>query len=172
MNAPDGPAPTFKVGTIRTTALLMGSLLCGTALAYLLVEATGGHMTEAELRSCLSAAVIASAVFPLLPPHYRVELDDNGLVLHGDGRREIAWRDITSLEIQKTAGIRTVVVHMSGGRQTVLRAPTSFLDSGFDDKVKVLTDWWTAHRGGPTVPSSVRTTHDDQRWPHLSPHQN
>ncbi|MEU6878932.1 hypothetical protein [Streptomyces sp. NPDC046712] len=134
---------------MQSIALLLGSFLCGTALAYLLVEATGGHMTAAELRSCLSVAIVASVVVPALPPHYRVELNDDFLVLRGDGRREIAWRDIIGVEIRKTVGIRTVAVHVSGGRRIPLRAPMSFLDRGFDDKAKVLTEWWTARRGSP-----------------------
>ncbi|MGW1722405.1 hypothetical protein ACWCQK_05620 [Streptomyces sp. NPDC002306] len=134
---------------MQATGLLLGSFLCGTALAYLLVEATGGHMTAAELWSCLSSAVVASAVVPALPPSYRVELNDNCLVLRGSGRREIAWRDIIGLEIRKTVGIRTVVVQVSDGRRIPLRAPMSFLDRGFDDKANVLRDWWTARRGRP-----------------------
>ncbi|MFE1891733.1 hypothetical protein [Streptomyces microflavus] len=157
MNAPAGPfppgphglVPTFKLGMVQATAFLLGGFLCGTALAYLLVEVTGGHMTAAELWSCLSAAVVASVVVPALPPHYRVELNDNCLVLRGGGRREIPWRDIIGLEIRKTVGIRTVFVQVSGGRWIPLRAPMSFLDRGFDNKAKVLTDWWGVRRGGP-----------------------
>ncbi|MGW7613492.1 hypothetical protein ACWGKW_40875 [Streptomyces sp. NPDC054766] len=133
---------------MQAATVLLGGFLCGTTLAYLLVEATGGHVTAAELWSCLSAAVVASAVVPALPPHYRVELNDNCLVLRGGGRREIAWRDIIGLEIRKTVGIRTVVVQVSGGRRIPLRAPMSFLDRDFDDKARVLTDWWTIRRGG------------------------
>ncbi|MFJ7062719.1 hypothetical protein ACIQVA_34370 [Streptomyces microflavus] len=134
---------------VQATAFLLGGFLCGTALAYLLVAATGGHMTAAELWSCLSAAVVASVLVPALPPHYRVELNDHCLVLRGGGRREIPWRDIIGLEIRKTVGIRMVVVQVSGGRRIPLRAPMSFLDRGFDNKAKVLTDWWGVRRGGP-----------------------
>ncbi|MEI5524312.1 hypothetical protein WB401_24520 [Streptomyces brasiliscabiei] len=76
-------------------------------------------------------------------------MNDHCLVLLGSGRREIAWRDITSVEVRKTAGIRTVFVRVTGGRRIPLRAPMSFLDRRFDVKVKILTDWWTARRSGP-----------------------
>ncbi|MFE9765766.1 hypothetical protein ACFYPC_14760 [Streptomyces sp. NPDC005808] len=130
-------------------ALSLGSLLAGTALTNVLLAVTAGeYMTSEELRSCLSAAVIASIVFPFLPPHYGVELTPNSLVVLGNRRREIAWRDIIGLEIRKTAGIRTVIVAVSDGRRIVLRAPMSLLDRRFDHKIQVLTDWWVAGRGG------------------------
>ncbi|EKX60532.1 hypothetical protein [Streptomyces ipomoeae] len=134
---------------MQVGALILSGLLGGTALVYLLLEVTGEHMTAGELWSCLSVAVFASVVVPALPPHYRVELHDHCLVLLGSGRREIAWRDIIGVEIRKIAGLRTVVVLVSDGRRIPLRAPTPFLDRRFDDKVKILTDWWTARRGGP-----------------------
>jgi hypothetical protein len=105
-------------------------------------------MTSEELRSCLSAAVIASVVVPALPPRYGVELTPNWLVLRGNRRREIAWRDIIGLEIRRTVGIRRVVVSVADGRRIVLRAPMSFLDHRFDHKVQVLMDWWAVGRGG------------------------
>ncbi|MGW0874478.1 hypothetical protein ACWD3Z_28945 [Streptomyces sp. NPDC002740] len=144
-----GPAPTFRLGALQIAAPLLCGLLVGTALAYVLVEATGGHMTAGELWTCVSAGVIASVVVPVLPPRQGVELAHGRLVLLGGGRREIAWQDIIGMEIRKTLGVRMVVVQVSDGRRTALRAPMSLLDRGFDDKVQVLTDWWTARRGGP-----------------------
>lgn len=148
-SSPGGRAPTFKQGAVQATAILLCGFLGGTALLYVLLEFTGEHMTAGELWWCLSAAVFASVAVPALPPHYRVELNDHCLVLLGSGRREIAWRDITSVEVRKTAGIRTVFVRVTGGRRIPLRAPMSFLDRRFDVKVKILTDWWTARRSGP-----------------------
>jgi hypothetical protein len=106
-------------------------------------------MTSEEVWSCLSAVVIASVVVPALPSRYGVKLTHNCLVVLGNRRREIAWRDIIGLEIRKAAGIRTVVVAVSDGRRIVLRAPMSLLDRRFDHKVQVLTDRWAAGRGGP-----------------------
>jgi hypothetical protein len=93
--------------------------------------------------------MLASVVVPALVPQYRVELSDDFLVLRGGRRRDIAWRDIMGLEVRKTAGVRTLVVHVSDGRRIPLRAPMSFLDRHFDDKAQVLMDWWTARRVGP-----------------------
>ncbi|MEU1404820.1 hypothetical protein ABZ471_21050 [Streptomyces sp. NPDC005728] len=157
MNGPSGPltpssaggaAPTFRLRVVQTAAPVLGGLLVGTALAYVLVAATGGHMTAGELWACVSAAMLASVVVPVLPPHYRVELSDDFLVLRGGGRRDIAWRDIIGLAVRKTAGVRTVVVHVSDGRRIPLRAPVSLLDRRFDDKAQVLMDWWAARRDG------------------------
>ncbi|GAA5702546.1 hypothetical protein [Streptomyces avermitilis] len=144
-----GAAPAFRLGALQIAAPILGGLVAGTALAYVLVEATGGHMTAGELWSWVSATVIASVVVPSLSPRYGVELTHNQLVLLGGGRRKIAWQDIVGMEIRKTAGIRTVVVQVSDGRRTPLRAPMSLLDRGFDDKAQVLTGWWAARRGGP-----------------------
>ncbi|MFE0454437.1 hypothetical protein ACFW2D_24785 [Streptomyces sp. NPDC058914] len=144
-----GAAPTFRLGVIQIAAPLLGGMLVGTALAYVLVAATGGRMTEGELWAFVSAGVFASVVVPALPPHHRVELDDDCLVLHGGVRRDIAWRDVMGLEVRKTAGIRTVVIRVSDGRRIPLRAPMSLLDRRFDEKVQILTDWWTARGGGP-----------------------
>lgn len=67
--------------------------------------------------------MIASATFPILPPHHKVELTDSRLVIRGNGRRELEWRDIAGMEIRKTAGIRTVIVPVTDGRRISLRAP-------------------------------------------------
>ncbi|MEU2281915.1 hypothetical protein ABZ614_08255 [Streptomyces sp. NPDC013178] len=157
MNGPAGPlsassaggaAPIFRLGVAQTAVPVLGGMLVGTVLAYVLVAVTGGRMTAGELWACVSAGVFASAVVPALPPHYRVELNDDCLVLLGGGRRDIAWRDIIGLEVRKTAGVRTVVIEVSDGRRIPLRAPMSLLDRGFDDKARILAEWWTARRGG------------------------
>ncbi|WP_149825551.1 hypothetical protein [Streptomyces tailanensis] len=127
---------------------MLGGLLVGTALVYVLLAVTGERMTAGELWSCVSAALLANAVLPLLSPSYGVELTDSRLVIRGAGRREIEWRDVTGLEVRRTVGVRTVVVSVSDGRRIPLRAPTSLLDRRFDDRARVLTDWWTARRGG------------------------
>ncbi|MET9622775.1 hypothetical protein ABZZ37_18745 [Streptomyces sp. NPDC006464] len=144
-----GAAPAFGLGVVQTAAPLLGGGLVGTVLAYVLVPATGGRMTAGELWTWVSAAMLASVVVPVLSPHYRVELSDDFLVLRGGRRRDIAWRDIIDLEVRKTAGVRTVVVHVSDGRRIPLRVPMSLLDRRFDDKAQVLMDWWTARRVGP-----------------------
>ncbi|MFC9845549.1 hypothetical protein ACFWFF_08525 [Streptomyces sp. NPDC060223] len=147
---PGGPAPKFLLGVLQIAATTLGGLLAGTALANVLLLVTvGEYMTAEELRLCLSSVVIASVVCPVLPPRFGVELTPNWLVVRGNRRRQIAWRDIIGLEIRKTAGIRTVIVAVSDGRRIVLRAPMSLLDRRFDHKVQVLMDWWVAGRGGP-----------------------
>ncbi|MER5720018.1 hypothetical protein [Streptomyces sp. NPDC002132] len=158
MNGPAGPlasssvggtAPAFRLGVVQIAAPVLGGSLGGTVLGYVLVAAEGGHMTAGELWTWVANAMLASVVVPALVPQYRVELSDDFLVLRGGGRRDIAWRDIIGIEVRKTAGVRTLVVHVSDGRRIPLRAPMSFLDRRFDDKAQVLMDWWTAHRGGP-----------------------
>lgn len=144
-----GSGPIFRLGVMQTAAPVLVGGLVGTALAYVLVAATGGRMTAGELWAWVSAAVVASVVVPPLPPHYRVELHDDCLVVRAGGRRDVAWRDIIGLEVRKTAGVRTVVVQVSDGRRIPLRAPMSLLDHRFDDKAQVLTGWWAARRGGP-----------------------
>jgi hypothetical protein len=123
------------------------------------VAATGGRATAGEVWTWVSTTVLASVVVPVLSPHYRVELSDNFLVVRGSGHRDIAWRDIIGLEVRKTAGVRTVVVHVSDGRRIPLRAPISLLDRRFDDKAQVLVDWWTARRVALTA-CSGRTGRD------------
>src|SRR5882757_993226 len=104
------PAPTFRLGALQVAAPVLGGLLAGTVLANVLLVVTAGeYMTSEELRSCLSAVVVASLVVPALPSRYGVELTPNRLVILGNRRREIAWRDVIGLEIRRTAGIRMVI---------------------------------------------------------------
>ncbi|MFG3268551.1 hypothetical protein [Streptomyces bobili] len=147
-NAGDA-TPTFRLALVQMAAPLLVGALVGTAFAYVLVAATGSSMTAGELWAYVSAAILASMVVPALPPHYRVEIRGTGLVLHGNRRRNIAWRDITGLQVRKTAGVRMVVVHTVDGRRTTLRAPMSLLDPRFDDKAQALVACWTARRGDP-----------------------
>jgi hypothetical protein len=144
-----GAAPTFRLGVMQIAAPVLGGMLVGTALAYVLVAATGGRMTAGELWAFVSAGVFASVVVPAMPPHYSVELYDDCLVLRGGRRRDIPWRDVIGLEVRKTAGVRTVVIRVSDGRRIPLRAPMSLLDRRFDAKAQILMDWWTARGGGP-----------------------
>jgi hypothetical protein len=143
---------------VQIAAPVLGGLLVGTVLAYVLVAAGGGRMTAGELWTCVSAALLASVVVPVLPPHYRVQLSDDFLVLRGGVRRDIAWRDIVGIEVRNTVGVRTVVVQVSDGRRIPLRAPVSLLDRGFDDKAQVLMDWWTRAPGWhrPRVAAEAR----------------
>ncbi|MFC8490404.1 hypothetical protein ACFUJU_06295 [Streptomyces sp. NPDC057235] len=142
-------APAFRPGAVRIAAPLLGGGLVGIASAYVLAAATGTRLPVGELWTWVPAAVLAGVVVPVLSPQYRVELGADFLVLHGGRRRDIAWRDVIGLEVRKTVGVRTVVVHVSDGRRTPLRAPMSFPDRRFDDKTRLLVDWWTARPGGP-----------------------
>ncbi|MFI1442081.1 hypothetical protein [Streptomyces fructofermentans] len=144
-----GGAPhVFRLGVVQIAAPVLGGGLASIVLAYVLVGASGGRPTSGELWTWVSATLLATVVVPVLPPHHRVELRDDCLVIRGGGRREIAWRDVIGMEVRRTAGVRTVAVHVSDGRLITLRAPMSLLDRGFDDKAQVLMGWWTARRSG------------------------
>lgn len=72
-----------------------------------------------------------------------------GLVIHSVPTLVIPWDEVHEIEVETSLGIRTVVVHHGQRRRTRLSAPTTGLmgrDDEFQDKVRVLRSYWTAHR--------------------------
>jgi hypothetical protein len=72
-----------------------------------------------------------------------------GLVIHRVPTMVIPWEEVHEIEVESQLGIRTVVVHHGQRRRTRLSAPTTGLmgrDDEFQDKVRVLRSFWTAHR--------------------------
>jgi hypothetical protein len=72
-----------------------------------------------------------------------------GLIVHSVPTLVIPWDEVHEIEVESSMGIRTVVVHHGKRRRTRLSAPTTGLmgrDDDFQDKVRVLRSFWTAHR--------------------------
>ena len=72
-----------------------------------------------------------------------------GLVIHSVPTMVIPWDEVHEIEVESQLGMRTVVVHHGQRRRTRLSAPTTGLmgrDDEFQDKVRVLRSFWTAHR--------------------------
>ncbi|MFF1678559.1 hypothetical protein ACFVYG_21280 [Streptomyces sp. NPDC058256] len=137
---------TFRQGPLQLALPAFLGLLGGTALVYAGLAFTADPMPLSEVKVCVSAAVVAAAGIALLNRHHGVSLTEEALVVRGNRRRRIPWTDIIRLEVRRVLGVRQVVVHTRDGRRTVLRAPTSFIDGGFDRKVGILTEHWEARR--------------------------
>jgi hypothetical protein len=72
-----------------------------------------------------------------------------GLVIHSVPTMVIPWDEVHEIEVESQLGMRTVVVHHGQRRRTRLSAPTTGLmgrDDEFQDKVRMLRSFWTAHR--------------------------
>lgn len=99
----------------------------------------------------LAAPPLAAALGTwLLLGRAGVELTPEGAIVRTLRRRQIAWRDVQYVQIQRFSGNRVVVLYEAGGRRTRLRAPsTGFLnwDKRFEEKADVIGRWWETHRG-------------------------
>lgn len=77
-----------------------------------------------------------------------------GLVVHSVPVLTIPWDDVHQIEVQSSLGISTVIVHHGASRHTRLAAPTTGLmgrDDAFQDKVRVLREFWADHLASGTA---------------------
>ncbi|MFD3930084.1 hypothetical protein [Streptomyces sp. NPDC058614] len=138
---------TFRQGLLQLALPFLLAGLVGVGLVYTGLAFTSDPMPLSEVKEFLSAALVATAAVGVLTRHHGVSLTEEALVVRGNRRRLIPWTDIIRLEVRRVLGVRQVVVHTRDGRHTVLRAPTSFIDGGFDRKVEILGEWWEARHG-------------------------
>ncbi|WP_157436071.1 hypothetical protein [Actinospica robiniae] len=108
-------------------------------------------MISPSVGIALAAPPLAAALGTwLLLGRAGVELTPEGAIVRTLRRRQIAWRDVQYVQIQRFSGNRVVVLYEAGGRRTRLRAPsTGFLnwDKRFEEKADVIGRWWETHRG-------------------------
>ncbi|MFJ9375284.1 hypothetical protein [Streptomyces sp. NPDC101455] len=91
----------------------------------------------------------------ILPFRLGITLTPSAAVVHNLRRRTIPWADIQAIQVQSSAGIKSIVLHEANGRSTELRAPTTgFLswDRHFQDKLHTIETWWQTHRGPDWTP--------------------
>lgn len=91
----------------------------------------------------------------ILPSRFGITLTPSAAVVHNLRRRTIPWSDIQAIQVQSTAGIKSIVLHEANGRSTELRAPTTgFLswDRHFNEKLHTMETWWQTHRGPDWTP--------------------
>ena len=91
----------------------------------------------------------------VLPSRFGITLTPSAAVVHNVRRRTIPWADIQAIQVQSTAGIKSIVLHEANGRSTELRAPTTgFLswDRHFNEKLHTIETWWHTHRGPDWTP--------------------
>ncbi|WP_328681788.1 hypothetical protein [Streptomyces sp. NBC_00343] len=91
----------------------------------------------------------------LLPSRFGITLTPSAAVVRNVRRRTIPWSDIQAVQVQSSAGIKSIVLHEANGRSTELRAPTTgFLswDRHFQDKLHTIETWWQTHRGPDWTP--------------------
>ena len=72
-----------------------------------------------------------------------------GLVIHALPSMVIPWDDVHEIEVERSLGISTVVVHHGKSRKTRLAAPTTGpmgRDEQFQEKVRLLRSYWASHR--------------------------
>jgi hypothetical protein len=93
--------------------------------------------------------VVVAAV--CLQARFGATLTPEGVIVHGLRRKTIAWDNVTAIRAEEYTTNRVVAIYEFGHRRTRLRYPTSgglFGDSEFDDKLRVIQGWWTAHSRG------------------------
>ncbi|WP_405949129.1 hypothetical protein OG588_24170 [Streptomyces prunicolor] len=91
----------------------------------------------------------------ILPSRFGITLTPSAAVVHNVRRRTIPWAEIQAIQVQSTAGIKSIVLHEANGRSTELRAPTTgFLswDRHFNEKLHTIETWWQTHRGPDWTP--------------------
>lgn len=91
----------------------------------------------------------------VLPYRLGITLTASAAVVHNVRRRTIPWADIQAIQVQSSAGIKSIVLHEANGRSTELRAPTTgFLswDRHFEKKLHTIDTWWQTHRGPDWTP--------------------
>lgn len=115
-------------------------------------------MGVGELGQMLLAATAACTVVASTAKGYGVSLTEEALVLGGVRHRTILRASIHRLEVQRSLGVSRIAVYTADGRRTMLRAPMSFLDREFEDKARVITEWWQGGSQG-RPPGRQPTTH-------------
>ncbi|WP_455356752.1 hypothetical protein [Streptomyces sp. SYSU K217416] len=138
--SPDGEV-TFRLSALQIALPVLVGTLVGSGLVYAAMAATSSPIQSTELINCLAAAAIATVVTPLLSRRYGVSLTGDVLIVLGDRRSQIPRDAIHGLEVRSTLGVRQVSIILKSGGRTSLRAPMSFADRRFEDKVRILDDW-------------------------------
>lgn len=137
---------SFRLGVWQRASPLLVGFLGATVIVNVALAVQGEAVTPAELTQWVSWALFAVAVATLLQRRYGVVLTADALVLVGDRRRLIPWAQIERVEVRRSFGVRQVAVRTGDGRRTVLRAPVSLGDPGFEEEVRVLVEWWAVGR--------------------------
>jgi hypothetical protein len=87
----------------------------------------------------LVAATLTSLI---LWPGHGITLTPDAAIIHQGRVRVMDWRGVADISVEKEFGYRIVVIRGLDGQRLKLRAPTSFLDRRFDEKVKVIRACW------------------------------
>lgn len=135
----------FRLGSAQVAIPVLLGMVLATGLLYLGLRWTADPMTAGELRGCVYAVGVSVIGVLILPRSRGARLTTECLVTFSpfaQRERRIAWADISSIDVRRSAGVRRVSISLVTGERLPLAAPMSFLDRHFDARVEELTGWW------------------------------
>jgi hypothetical protein len=144
-------------GRVRFRASRRQALVIGLPFCIIAAIVATGYCLSAQPATTgrsgwLYLLVLVMAVAAMgLQARFGATLTAEGVIVHGLRRKTIAWDDVTAIRAEEYTTNRVVAIYELGHRRTRLRYPTSgglFGDSEFDDKLRVIQGWWTAHSRG------------------------
>jgi len=152
-----GESEAGQLGQVRYRASRRQALMIGLPFCLIVALVAGDYcltgrpvMTGSSTWLYLLVLVMVVAAM-CLQARFGATLTPDGVIVHGLRRKTIAWHDVTAIRAEEYTTNRVVAIYAFGHRRTRLRYPTSgglFADSEFDDKLRVIQSWWTAHSRG------------------------
>lgn len=107
-----------------------------------------------EVKSVGALLVSGSFLMLIIGTRQVVVLTPDGVLVTGPRRGMVKWPDVRAITVEKLIADRTVVLTLVDGKRIRLPAPVDFLDSHFDEKVKVIRACWRGQYDFP-VKSAV-----------------
>ena len=125
----------------RAFPLIAGGLA---AFAVMGVAAlAGSQLPTARDTGFLCLGWLLGIVVALLSwPRDGVTLTSREIAIHSPRARTVKWSKITDIMVEKNFGSAVVILLDDSGKRIKLGAPRAFLDGKFEEKVRVIRNYW------------------------------
>jgi hypothetical protein len=152
-----GEPDAGRPGRVRFRASRRQALMIGLPFCLIAAVVAGDYCLSTQPAVAGSSGWLYLLVLVMvvgamcLQARFGATLTPEGVIVHGLRRKTIAWDNVTAIRAEEYTTNRVVAIYEFGHRRTRLRYPTSgglFGDSEFDDKLRVIQGWWTAHSRG------------------------
>jgi len=156
-----GAAPEAEIryrATLLQLTLPVFAATC-TALAFvILIALRSAHpLTAAEVRESIGPIFVLASAYAYFAREHGITLKPGGMEVNKMRKRVIGWEGIADISIERELVYRVVIVRDVGGRRIRLPVPESYLDHGFDEKVRVIQSCWL--RKHDWLASTQNSTH-------------
>jgi hypothetical protein len=122
------------------------------AVMALVASRTAYPLRAAEIRDFIGSIFVMTGSLVCFTREEGVTLRPGEMVVHKTRKRVIDWHSIADITIERELVYRVVIIRDAGGRRIRLPAPESYLDHGFDEKVRIIQSCWLGRHDWP-VPS-------------------